>query len=152
MVNGDKKDWGHAKDYVEAMWRILQQKEPEDFVIATGITTKVRDFIKMSFAQVGMTLEFVGEGVNEKGMLVACDDEQYQLELGKTVVAVDPKYFRPTEVELLIGDATKAKTKLGWEPKYDLDMIVQEMMESDLKWYKTRGAEYAYSPIEYNLL
>jgi GDPmannose 4,6-dehydratase len=128
-----QRDWGHAKDYVDAMWRILQQDEPEDFVIATGITTRVRDFIKMAFDEVGITLKFVGEGVNEKGIITACDNEEYQVELGKVVVAVDPAYFRPTEVELLIGDATKAKTKLGWQPKYDLASLVKEMMAGDLE-------------------
>lgn len=128
-----QRDWGHAKDYVEAMWRILQQDEPEDFVIATGVTTKVRDFISMAFAEVGIFLQFEGEGVNEKGVVAACTNPDYQLPVGKCVVAIDPTYFRPTEVELLIGDATKARTKLRWEPKYDLKMLVQEMMAADLK-------------------
>jgi GDPmannose 4,6-dehydratase len=131
-----KRDWGHAKDYVEAMWRILQQDEPEDFVIATGVTTTVRDFVKMSFAEVGVELEFKGEGVEEKGYVVACNNPDYQLEIGKNVVCVDPNYFRPTEVELLIGDATKSKTKLGWEPKYDLQALVKDMMQADLELFK----------------
>jgi GDPmannose 4,6-dehydratase len=132
-----RRDWGHAKDYVEAMWRILQQDVPEDFVIATGITTSVRDFIKMSFAEVGMELEFEGEGVNETAVIASCFHPDYQLPVGKKVVSIDPAYFRPTEVDLLIGDATKARTKLGWEPKYDLKMLVNEMMEADLKKVNT---------------
>lgn len=131
-----RRDWGHAKDYVEAMWRILQQDKPEDFVIATGITTTVRDFIRLAFLEVGVELEFKGEGVNEKGIVTACNNAAYQLPVGKVVVAVDPEYFRPTEVELLIGDAAKAKTKLGWQPKYNLAALVKEMMESDLRAIK----------------
>jgi GDPmannose 4,6-dehydratase len=128
-----RRDWGHAKDYVEAMWRILQQNEPEDFVIATGITTTVRSFIKLAFAEVGIELEFDGVGVNEIGRITKCNDPLYQLHLGRAVVAVDPEYFRPTEVELLIGDPTKAMTKLGWKPKYDLGSLVKEMMANDIK-------------------
>jgi GDPmannose 4,6-dehydratase len=131
-----KRDWGHAKDYVEAMWRILQQDEPEDFVIATGVTTTVRDFVKMSFAEVGIELEFKGEGVEEKGFVVSCSNPEYQIEIGKNVVCVDPNYFRPTEVELLIGDATKSRTKLGWEPKYDLQALVKDMMQADVELFK----------------
>ncbi len=128
-----RRDWGHAKDYVEAMWRILQQDEPEDFVIATGITTTVRDFVKLSFAEVGIALNFIGEGVNESATIKSCSNPAYQLSVGKAVVAVDPEYFRPTEVDLLIGDATKARTKLGWVPKYDLAALVKEMMASDVE-------------------
>ncbi|NEM98899.1 GDP-mannose 4,6-dehydratase [Pontibacter burrus] len=131
-----KRDWGHAKDYVEAMWRILQQDTPEDFVIATGVTTTVRDFVKMSFAEVGIEIAFKGEGVEEKGYVAACTNPDYQLEIGKEIVCVDPNYFRPTEVELLIGDATKSKTKLGWEPKYDLSALVKDMMQADLELFK----------------
>jgi GDPmannose 4,6-dehydratase len=131
-----QRDWGHAKDYVEAMWLILQQDKPEDFVIATGVTTSVRDFIKLAFAEVGIELTFTGEGVNERGMVAACNNTAYQLPLGKEVVAVDPEYFRPTEVELLIGDPAKAKEKLGWKPKYDLAGLVKEMIQSDLKKIK----------------
>ena len=127
-----QRDWGHAKDYVEAMWLILQQDKPDDFVIATGTTTSVRDFVKLAFNEIGIELKFTGEGVNEKGMVAACNNPAYQLPVGKEVVAVDPEYFRPTEVELLIGDATKAKEKLGWIPKYDLAGLVKEMMESDV--------------------
>lgn len=115
------------------MWMILQADEPEDWVIATGKTTTVRDFVKMCFAHVGVTLEFKGEGSNEKGVVTACSNSEYQLEIGKEVVVVDEKYYRPTEVDLLIGDATKAKEKLGWTPKYDLPALVDDMMSSDLK-------------------
>ncbi|MCX2739232.1 GDP-mannose 4,6-dehydratase [Pontibacter anaerobius] len=131
-----KRDWGHAKDYVEAMWRILQQDEPEDYVIATGVTTTVREFVKMSFAELGIEIEFRGEGVEEKGYVAACNNPDYHLELGREVVCVDPNYFRPTEVELLIGDATKAKEKLQWVPKYDLPALVKDMMESDIELFK----------------
>lgn len=131
-----QRDWGHAKDYVEAMYLILQQETPEDYVIATGITTYVRDFVRMSFDEVGITLEFKGEGVEEVGYVKSCSNPEYQLEIGKSVVAVDPKYFRPTEVELLIGDPTKSKTKLGWEPKYDLKALVKDMMMNDLELFK----------------
>ncbi len=130
-----KRDWGHAKDYVEAMWLILQQEKPEDFVIATGITTTVRDFIKMAFAEVGIEVEFSGEGVNEIAQVSKCNNPLYQVAIGKEVVAVDPRYFRPTEVELLIGDPTKAKTQLGWTLKYDLSALVKDMMASDVKLF-----------------
>ncbi len=129
------RDWGHAKDYVEAMWRILQQPKPEDYVIATGVTTKVRDFILMAFAEVGITIAFEGEGVEEKGYVQACSHPDYQIEIGKEVVAVDPAYFRPTEVDLLIGDATKAQQKLGWKPAYTLEQMVAEMVEHDVKLF-----------------
>jgi GDPmannose 4,6-dehydratase len=130
-----QRDWGHAKDYVEAMWLILQQDTPEDFVIATGITTTVRDFVRMAFAETGIELEFTGEGVEEKAIVVSCANPDYQLEIGKEVVAIDPRYFRPTEVELLIGDPTKSNTKLGWKPKYDLPALVQDMMQADLEHF-----------------
>jgi len=128
-----KRDWGHAKDYIEAMWLILQQDEPDDFVIATGVTTTVRDFVKFAFLEAGVEIEFKGEGIDEKGYVRSCSNKKFQLEIGKEVVAVDKAYFRPTEVELLIGDPTKAKTKLGWEPKYDLKGLVKEMVESDIE-------------------
>lgn len=130
-----KRDWGHAKDYVEAMWLILQQEKPEDFVIATGITTTVRDFIKMAFAEVCIEVEFSGEGVNEIAKVSQCNNPLYQVAIGTEVVAVDPRYFRPTEVELLIGDPTKAKTQLGWTLKYDLLALVKDMMASDVKLF-----------------
>ncbi len=131
-----QRDWGHAKDFVEAMWLILQQEKPEDFVIATGVTTRIREFVRMAFAEVGITLAFNGEGENEIGKVVSCDNPQYQIEKGKEVVAVDPRYFRPTEVELLIGDPTKSMTKLGWKPKYDLKALVNDMVSSDLELFR----------------
>ena len=130
-----KRDWGHAKDYVEAMWRILQQDTPEDYVIATGITTSVRDFIKMAFEEVGVHIEFRGQGVNEVGVVRSCTSE-YAFTEGQVVICIDPKYFRPTEVDLLIGDATKAQQKLGWRPKYSLQQLIAEMMEADLDAFK----------------
>lgn len=131
-----QRDWGHAKDYVEAMYLILQQDEPTDYVIATGVTTHVRDFVKMAFAEVGITVEFKGEGVDEKGYVVSCSKPEFQVAEGTEVVAVDPKYFRPTEVDLLIGDPTKSKTKLGWEPKYDLKGLVSEMVAADVELFQ----------------
>jgi GDPmannose 4,6-dehydratase len=131
-----QRDWGHAKDYVEAMYLILQQDVAEDYVIATGVTTRVREFVRMAFDQVGITIEFKGEGVNEKGFVVGCSNPDFQVEAGKEVVAVDEKYFRPTEVELLIGDPTKSKTKLGWEPKYDLQGLVSEMVAADIELFR----------------
>jgi GDPmannose 4,6-dehydratase len=128
-----KRDWGHAKDYVRMMWMILQAEVPEDWVIATGKTTTVRDFVKMAFHEVGIELEFIGTGVDEKGLVKSCSNPTYQLPIGKEVIAVDSKYFRPTEVDLLIGDASKAKNKLGWVPEYHLNELVKEMMESDIK-------------------
>ena len=115
-----QRDWGHAKDYVRMMWMILQADQPEDWVIATGKTTPVREFVKMAFAEVGIELEFKGAGENEKGFVIQCNDARFQVAIGKEVIAVDPKYFRPTEVDLLIGDASKAKNKLGWVPEFDL--------------------------------
>ena len=128
-----QRDWGHAKDYVVAMWAMLQQEQPEDFVIATGKTTYVRDFVRMAFAECGIELTFEGENENEIAKVTSCSNPDYQIALGKTVVKVDPQYYRPTEVELLIGNPTKANTKLSWMPKYDLAMMVKEMVENDLK-------------------
>lgn len=131
-----KRDWGHAKDYVEAMYLILQQDEPDDYVIATGKTTEVRDFVRMAFGEVGITLEFKGNGVDEVGVVASCSNPEFQLPLGREVVAIDPRYFRPTEVDLLIGDPTKAKEKLGWVTKYELPDLVKDMMASDLKLFE----------------
>ncbi|PVD52646.1 GDP-mannose 4,6-dehydratase [Terrimonas sp.] len=131
-----QRDWGHAKDYVEAMWRILQQNEPEDYVIATGITTRIRDFVKMCFEELGIELLFEGEGENEIARVIACHNPEYQIEIGKIILRIDPKYYRPTEVDLLIGDPTKSKTKLGWEPKYDLKGLVKDMITSDVELVK----------------
>lgn len=139
-----KRDWGHAKDYVEAMYLILQQDKPEDFVIATGQTTEIREFVKMAFGHIGVTLGFKGEGVDEVGFVEHIDQERFDkatgknntLQIGQEVVFVDPRYFRPTEVDLLIGDPTKSQEKLGWKPKYDLPALVEDMMNSDIKLMK----------------
>ncbi|WP_026475532.1 GDP-mannose 4,6-dehydratase [Alkaliflexus imshenetskii] len=131
-----QRDWGHAKDYVKAMYLILQQDEPDDYVVATGVTTEVREFVRMSFSYLGCEIDFRGKDAEEKGYIVSSTNEEFAHLIGKCVVEVDPRYFRPTEVELLIGDPSKAKMKLGWEPKYDLDALVQDMMQSDLKLMK----------------
>ncbi|MDR6566563.1 GDP-mannose 4,6-dehydratase [Chitinophaga ginsengisegetis] len=131
-----KRDWGHAKDYVEAMWLILQQDKPEDYVIATGITTTVREFITMAFAEVGVEIAFKGEGVEEKGYVKSCTQKDGGLQVGQEIVAIDPRYFRPTEVELLIGDPTKANSQLGWKPKYDLPALVKEMVAADIELFQ----------------
>ncbi len=130
-----KRDWGHAKDYVEGMWRILQHDTPEDFVLATGKTTEIREFVKMAFREAGIELAFEGKDEKELATVVSCSGK-YQVPTGQVVVRVDPRYFRPTEVDLLIGDATKAKEKLGWEPKYTLAEMVKEMVASDLKLFE----------------
>jgi len=157
-----KRDWGHAKDYVEAMWLILQQEKAEDYVIATGVTTKVRDFITLAFKEVGIQVAFKGEGVKEVGVIEAIDervfskavsDEKISPQIGQEVVAVDPAYFRPTEVDLLIGDPTKSKTKLGWKPKYDLKGLVEEMITSDVELFKRdihllKGGHKVFIPVE----
>lgn len=132
-----QRDWGHAKDYVEGMWRMLQQETPEDFVLATGITTYIRDFVKMAFAEVGVELSFSGEGVNEVGVISKINNSQtHGMKIGQVVVKVDPRYYRPTEVDLLIGDATKAKTKLNWVPEYTLAEMVKEMVAADIIVFK----------------
>lgn len=143
-----QRDWGHAKDYIEAMWLILQQEKPEDFVIATGVTTTVRDFVRMSFAELGVEIEFSGKGDQEKGVIIDRDEDRLRelglnpelIKMGETVVKVDPIYYRPTEVDLLIGDPTKAQEQLGWKPKYDLPMLVSEMVLNDLEL--TRKDQY----------
>lgn len=127
-----KRDWGHAKDYVEAMWLILQQEKPEDFVIAMGETTCVRDFVRMAFSELGIEIKFEGGGIDEKGIVSSCSNPEFQLPVGKIVIAIDPKYFRPTEVDVLIGDPTKSKTVLGWQPKYTLQTLVSEMVFADV--------------------
>jgi len=139
-----QRDWGHAKDYIEAMWLILQQQQPEDYVIATGITTTVRDFVRMAFAELGIEIEFSGKDQHERGVIIDVDYDQVQalglnpkhLHPGQDVVRVDARYFRPTEVDLLLGDPSKAKTQLGWMPKYELPELVKEMVHADLTLMK----------------
>jgi len=131
-----RRDWGHAKDYVEGMWRILQQDTPEDYVLATGVTTPVRDFVRMAFGELGIELEFSGEQENEVGIVKSCSNPDFMLPVGKEVVAVDPRYYRQTEVDLLIGDPTKAHEKLGWKPTFDLPMLVADMMRCDVDHFK----------------
>lgn len=142
-----QRDWGHAKDYVQAMWLILQQDEPDDYVIATGVTTEVREFVRLAFGELGVEIEFRGEGAEEKGYIASIDEDRFAAAVGAEflpqikevtypVVEVDPAYFRPTEVELLIGDATKARTRLNWTPEYDLKGLVEDMMKSDVKQMK----------------
>ncbi len=130
-----QRDWGHAKDYVEGMWRILQHDKADDFVLATGVTTPVRDFVKMSFAELGIEIAFSGKEENEVAKIVSCANPLYQLAAGTEVVAVDKRYYRPTEVDLLLGDSTKARTQLGWKPTYDLAALVKDMMQSDVKYF-----------------
>lgn len=135
-----QRDWGHAKDYIQAMWLMLQQDKPEDYVIATGVTTTVRDFIRLAFAELGIDVEFSGKGIHEKGVVIDMDEDRLHelgikntaLRFGQTVVKIDPQYFRPTEVELLIGDASKARAKLGWQPEYELNDLIKEMVAADL--------------------
>jgi GDPmannose 4,6-dehydratase len=128
-----QRDWGHAKDYVRMMWMILQAEQPEDWVIATGKTTTVRDFVRLAFKEVGIELEFKGNGDQEKAFVSRCTNDEFQLEIGKEVLSIDPNYYRPTEVDLLIGDPTKAKEKLGWVPEHDLESLVKDMMQSDVR-------------------
>lgn len=131
-----KRDWGHAKDYVRMMWMILQAEKPEDWVIATGNTTSIRDFVIKAFKYVGIEIEFKGKGVNEKAFVKSCNDNNYQIQIGKEILSIDKKYFRPTEVDLLIGDPSKAKNKLGWEPEITIEELIKDMMQSDIKLFK----------------
>ena len=131
-----KRDWGHAKDYIKAMYLILQQDKPDDYVIATGITTEIREFVYKAFRELGIELTFSGKGVEEKGIVTGCNNKEYKIKEGDIIVEVDPAYFRPTEVDLLIGDATKARTILNWQPKYDLDALIKEMVWSDFNLMK----------------
>ena len=133
-----KRDWGHAKDYVRMMWMILQADKPEDWVIATGVSTSVREMVSMAFKEVGVDLEFKGKDSNEKAFIKACHDKKYQLKIGKEVLSIDSNYYRPTEVDYLVGDPTKAKVKLGWKPEYNIASLVREMMQSDLKSFKNK--------------
>ena len=138
-----KRDWGHAKDYVRMMWMILQADVAEDWVIATGEATTVRDFVKLAFNEVGIKLVFRGKGVNEKAFVKSCSKDNYQVEIGKEILSVDPQYFRPTEVDSLIGNPSKAKNKLGWAPKYNLSSLVKEMMDADLKLFSNKKGGFA---------
>ena len=131
-----KRDWGHAKDYVRMMWMILQADQPEDWVIATGVSTSVREMVSMAFKEVGVELEFKGKDSNEKAFIKACHDKNYQLQIGKEVLSIDSNYYRPTEVDYLVGDPTKAKVKLGWKPEHNITSLVKEMIQSDLKSFK----------------
>jgi GDPmannose 4,6-dehydratase len=145
-----KRDWGHAKDYVEAMYLMLQQEKPEDFVIATGVTTSVRDFILKAFGEVGIEVEFKGKNENEVAVVKKCNNPDYQVEIGRKVMLIDKAYYRPSEVDLLIGDPAKAKSKLGWKPKHDLNSIIKEMVAADVKLfskekYLKEGGHHIYN-------
>ncbi|HEY8894808.1 MAG TPA: GDP-mannose 4,6-dehydratase [Niastella sp.] len=144
-----RRDWGHAKDYVNAMWLILQQDVADDFVIATGVTTSVREFVQLAFQEAGIKLAFTGEGIHEKGIVVDCRNEHFSIPIGQVVVAIDPAYFRPTEVDLLVGDPAKAKQKLGWEPTYNLEMLVKEMVAADIEKYRSALGSLLSKQIEY---
>jgi GDPmannose 4,6-dehydratase len=128
-----RRDWGHAKDYIKAMYLILQQPAPDDYVIATGVMTSIREMATKAFAHVGIELDFIGQGADENAVVRQCRNDLYKLPVGKKVIAVDQKYFRPTEVDALLGDATKARTRLGWQPEYDIDALVSEMVDADLR-------------------
>ena len=131
-----KRDWGHAKDYVKAMWLMLQQEKPEDFVIATGKTTSVRDFVRFAFEEIGISINFNGKGIDERGVIASCANPDYQVDIGKEILAVDPAYFRPTEVDLLIGDPSRANTILGWKPEHNLKSLVSDMVKNDIELFR----------------
>lgn len=131
-----QRDWGHAKDYCEAMWLMLQQEKAEDFVIATGVTARVRDFVEMAFKQVGVTISFIRQGVDELGIVSSVENNSLPLRVGDIVVAIDPRYFRPTEVDILVGDSSKAKIELGWSPKYNLQSLCKEMVSADIQHFQ----------------
>jgi len=132
------RDWGHAKDYVIMMWMILQAEKAEDWIIATGVSKSVREMVITAFNYVGIDLQFKGQGKEEKAIVKACNNKDYQLEIGKEILSIDPNYYRPTEVDYLVGDPTKAKEKLGWVPKYSFNALVNDMMKSDLKLFKNK--------------
>ncbi|MEG0656674.1 MAG: GDP-mannose 4,6-dehydratase, partial [Mucinivorans sp.] len=154
-----QRDWGHAKDYIKAMWLILQQDEPSDYVIATGVATQVREFVRMAFEVIGINLKFIGQGLDEKGIIDSIDNQRFtqqigqkcSLKVGQELVAVDKEYFRPTEVEALIGNPAKANNTLGWKPEYDLKALVEEMMLSDIKLMKKEAylAAGGYQTLNY---
>jgi GDPmannose 4,6-dehydratase len=131
-----QRDWGHAKDYVEAMWMMLQLDQPDDYVLATGVTTRIREFVRMTFAELGIELEFVGEGAAEVARVVRCANPDYQVPVGREVIAIDPRYYRPTEVDLLIGDPTKFMSRTGWKPKHDLAALVKDMIWADVELFR----------------
>lgn len=147
-----KRDWGHAKDYVEAMWLMLQQDTPDDYVIATGVTTSVRDLVKMAFSELGIDLKFTGKGEEEVGIVHSCSNPEFQLPEGEVVIRIDPDYHRPTEVDLLVGDASKCKKQLNWSPKYSLEELIKEMVEADLKLFQKEKylREGGHDTLNYN--
>lgn len=147
-----KRDWGHAKDYVEAMWLMLQQDKPDDYVIATGVTTSVRELAVMAFGELGIKLEFEGEGIHETGVVVSCSNPEFQLKEGEVVIRIDPEYHRPTEVDLLVGDSSKCKKQLNWTPKYSLEELIKEMVGADLKLFQKEKylREGGHDTLDYN--
>ena len=133
-----RRDWGHAKDFVKMMWMILQVPKAEDWIIATGITATVRDFVVMSFGELGIELEFSGKGINEKAIVTNCKNSEFKIPLGKEILSVDPHYFRPAEVDVLVGDPSKSKEKLGWIPEYDLENLIKDMIWSDIELFRAK--------------